>query len=382
MIKSKIKIMSKSKKRSAIYLLAGLMIAITARAQDAPEDISAMLEPIRAAHAMPGMAAAAMKGGRLVAIGATGLRKANGKEPVTVDDKWHIGSCTKSMTSTLAAMLVEQGKIAWDTKVGATFAELRESIEPGWNEVTLEQLLAHRGGAPAEPPANLWRTAWATMGTPTEQRSRFVEGLLLRRPEKVGEFTYSNQGYAIAGAMIERVTGRAWEVLMRERIFSPLLMSSAGFGAAATVGKTDQPWGHTGEGLTLTPVPPGPKADNPPAIGPAGTVHCSVRDLVRYAGWHAREGRGAATLLKPPGFTKLHTPVGGEPHYSLGWAVADRPWGGKVLTHAGSNTMNYAVIWISPEKDAAFVAATNVAGEEATKACDEAIAALIGKVLK
>ena len=365
--------------RWVIFLLS---LTLIASAQDAPEDVAALLEPIRAAHALPGMAAAAMKGGRLVAIGATGLRKANGKEAVTVDDKWHIGSCTKSMTSTLAAMLVEQGKMAWDTKVGAVFTEYRESIEPGWNNITLEQLLAHRGGAPAEPPANLWRTAWATMGTPTEQRRRFVEGLLLRRPEKVGEFVYSNQGYAIAGAMIERVTGRAWEDLMRERIFTPLLMSRAGFGAPATVGKTDQPWGHTGEALTLAPVPPGPKADNPPAIGPAGTVHCSVRDLVRYAGWHVREGRGAATLLKPAGFAKLHTPIGGDPGYSLGWAVADRPWGGKVLTHAGSNTMFYAVIWISPEKDAAFVAATNAAGEAATKACDEAIAAMIARVLK
>jgi CubicO group peptidase (beta-lactamase class C family) len=257
-------------------------------------------------------------------------------------------------------------------------------MEPQWAAVTLEQLLTHRAGAPAEPPPNLWRNAWTQQGTPTEQRLQFVRGLLLRRPDPAPgtAFVYSNQGYAIAGAMLERVTGQPWETLMTTLLFPARVMPNAGFGAPASVGKVDQPWGHALEAGKLVPVPPGPKADNPPAIGPAGTVHCTIEELARYAAWHARGERTGTATLKKESFIKLHTaPEGGE--YAMGWVVAERPWaGGKALWHNGSNTMFYAVMWLAPAKDAAFVAATNCAGDEAAAACDEAVSLLIARGLK
>jgi hypothetical protein len=65
----------------------------------------------------------------------------------------------------------------------------------------------------------------------------------------------------------------------------------------------------------------------------------------------------------------------------MGWLVTERPWGGgRVLTHAGSNTMNYAVAWLAPRRDFAVLAATNLGGNKAASACDEAAAALIGLV--
>ena len=66
----------------------------------------------------------------------------------------------------------------------------------------------------------------------------------------------------------------------------------------------------------------------------------------------------------------------------MGWLVVPREWaGGYALTHTGSNTMWFCVMWVAPEKGAAFVAATNVAGPAAEKACDEAVATLIGITL-
>ena len=56
---------------------------------------------------------------------------------------------------------------------------------------------------------------------------------------------YSNQGYAIVGAMLEKLTGTPWETLITERLFKPLHMDSAGFGPPGTIGAVDQPWGHT-----------------------------------------------------------------------------------------------------------------------------------------
>jgi CubicO group peptidase (beta-lactamase class C family) len=67
----------------------------------------------------------------------------------------------------------------------------------------------------------------------------------------------------------------------------------------------------------------------------------------------------------------------------MGWRVLPRSWaGGNALTHNGSNTMFFAVMWVAPAKDIAFVAATNCAGDEAAKACDEAVALLLQRTEK
>jgi CubicO group peptidase (beta-lactamase class C family) len=360
-----------------------LLVAMSAAAfgQKAGE-FEAELEKIRARHQLPALAALAMIGGEVRANGAVGLRRLGGTEAVTRNDKWHIGSCTKSMTATLAAMLVERGQLRWDTRVGEVFPELRESMEPTWVPVTLEMLLSHRSGAPGEAPENLWRNARAQVGSPMEQRMSFVNGLLLRRPESPPgtRYIYSNQGYAIAGAMLERVTRKPWEELMRRELFGSCNLTSSGFGAPAAPGRVDQPWGHAG--AEMMPVEPGPQADNPPAIGPAGTVHATLTDFARYAALHAVGDRMGTLFLKRDGFRKLHT-APDDQDYALGWIVAPRPWaGGDALTHNGSNTMFFFVVWIAPAKDAVFVAAANCAGAGAEKATDEAVSLLIGKLLR
>ena len=363
----------------AFACAAILGAALFAQAQ---EDFNAKLEPIRAKHALPSLTAAAVRDGKVVAIGAVGVRKSGATEPVTTHDLWHIGSCTKSMTATLAAMLVDQHKLKWETTVGEIFPEWHD-MNPEWRAVTLEQLLTHRAGAPHDAPPDLWAQAWKKIGLPKQQRLAFVHGLVTRAPEAPPgtKFIYSNQGYSIAGAMIERVTGLAWETLMREMLFEPLAIQSAGFGAPGTPGKTDEPWGHVFENGKLKPIPPGPDADNPAAIGPGGIVHLSISDFARYAQWHARGVFNGRRLLSDASFSKIHTSAAGG-DYAMGWGVYQRDWsGGVTFTHNGSNTMWFAVMWVSPAKDAAFVAATNVAGDEAEKACDEAVFALIQRVL-
>ena len=365
-------------------LIAPLAAAVLCLVNTAHSDtLEQEVEQIRARYELPALAAVAFKDGKLLGECAVGVRKLGSKEPVTVSDQWHIGSCTKSMTATLAAMFVEQGKLKWHTTVGEIFPEWRESMPEEWRGVTLEQLLTHRSGAPGAAPPDLWAAAWKESGSPTEQRLAFVHGLVTRPPEAPPgtKHIYSNQGYAIAGAMIERVAQRPWEDLMREMIFRPLQMPSAGFGAPATPGKTDQPWGHRVEGKTLVPVPGGIEADNPPAIGPAGTVHCSLKDWAKYALVHAAgEGLGWG-ILKPACFVKLHTPASGQ-DYAMGWGVADRTWaGGDALNHSGSNRMFFADLWIAPKKDAVLISATNAGNDDAAKACDETVAALVRRFL-
>lgn len=176
--------------------------------------------------------------------------------------------------------------------------------------------------------------------------------------------------------MIEKTSGTPWESLMAERIFRPLEMKTGGFGAPGAAGKVEEPWGHTNQYRKNEPI----QADNPPAIGPGGTVHCSLEDLAHFTRLHLRRGRDGG-LLKPDSFRRLHTPPQGQ-DYACGWGSVDRGWaGGRALTHRGSNTMWFVVMWLAPERDFFIVVGTNVAGGAAEKACDEVAAAMIRKWL-
>lgn len=368
--------------RTALAATPSLMVGV----HRDPTDVSAILQPILAKHEIPGMVAAIVEGDKVVAIGAAGVRKAGAEEKVTTGDLFHIGSCTKSMTATMIGTLVEEGKLSWTTTIGEVFTDLGEKMQPEWKGVTLEQLLTHRAGVPSDLGKDgLWGRLWKNAGAPgPEQRRMLVEGVLSWKPESPAgtKYLYANAGFAIAGAMAEKVTGKSWEDLMRERLFTPLGMDSAGFGAPGTKGTVDQPRGHYAKGEA---VEPGVGADNPAAIGPGGIVHCTVSDWAKYVSLHVRgdaaDPKRGAKIVKAETFDKLHTPPeGAEPKYAMGWSVTSRPWAGpgqRVLTHNGSNTMWFAVCWLAPEKDFAVLVMCNKGGAEADKGCDEAAAALI-----
>jgi len=337
-------------------------------------DTTQTLEDIRKKHDLPALAVVVVKDGKICDRAAVGVRKLGESTAVTTNDIFHIGSCTKSMTATLAAMLIEEGKLRWDSTIVEVLPDLKGKIDKQYEGVTIEQLLTHRGGVPGNPPSAAWMQAWKERGTPKEQRTEFIASVL-REPPKAAPGTktiYSNQGYTVAGVMMEKVTGKSWETLITERLFTPLKMTTAGFGPPGSKGKADQPWGHTGKGKKATPT----QTDNPPAIAPAGRVHCSLDDLARYAIAHV-QGERTGSVLKPETFRKLHTPPEGS-DYACGWVVTKRDWaGGRALWHNGSNTMWYVVIWFAPDKDFAVIAATNIGDSEADKGCDEAAAAMI-----
>lgn len=339
-----------------------------------PAALDDVLEPIRARCDVPGLAAVILQGDRIVARGATGLREVGRPERVSLDDRFHLGSCTKAMTATLIALLVERGTLSWSTTVADAFPELRDRMAPDWRDVTVEQLLAHRGGAPANLDAGgLWARLWTQGGAPMQQRMTLVEAVTARPPEVApgSTFVYSNAGYAIAGAMVERIAGRPWEELMGELLFEPLAMTSAGFGAPGDASLVDQPRGHVRRGGANRPVPPGPRGDNPVAIAPGNAVHCSLPDWSRFVAIHLAGARGQGDLLTRETFERLHAPpAGGD--YALGWAVRREADGRLLLTHSGSNTMWMAVVRIDPQRNRAVLVACNAGPPAGERACIEA----------
>lgn len=319
----------------------------------------------------PSLAAAAIVDGDLIAAGAMGVRKQGTDVAVTLTDKYHIGSCSKSMTATLAAMAVEEGKVSWDTHITSIFKDI--DIHEGYHATTLQHLLSHQGGCPTNPDDALWQKLCEAIGSPSSQRMQLVRGVLAQKPYYLpGEGAkYSNSGYAIAGAMLETIFGRPYETLLTDKLFKHLEMHSAGFGAPATPGKLDQPLGHDPE-----PVEAGPHADNPAALAPAGTVHCSILDFAKYAQFHLMgQPKG---ILRQDSLETLHHPAHKDMEYALGWEVVEREWAdGQALTHSGSNTTFFAVMWLAPRKKFAVVTACNLGTEKAFEQCDKATGEII-----
>lgn len=374
-------------KRAAFLRLTGLGAAtlalgrprgFAAEPTTAPADLGTELQPLLSKHNIPALAAVALRGDQIIGEAFTGVRRRGHNAKITRADRFHLGSDTKAMTATLAALRVEEGKLAWTTTLAAIFgdAAIRHAA---WKQVTLQQLLTHRAGLPRNVrfrPDKALPLA--------EQRARFVTAVLAEPPEHAPDtqHLYSNAGYIMAGAMLERICGCAWEDLMRDRLFKPLGITAGGFGAP----QGDNPWGHTERGNPVDAATPA--ADNPPFLGPAGTAHMTMADWSRFVALHLRGSRAnprhVSRLLKPESFAHLHRPPAGQ-NYASGWGTGTRPWArgeatlasGQILTHAGSNTMWFCVAWLAPEIDFAALIASNQAGPAATKACDEAVGILI-----
>jgi CubicO group peptidase (beta-lactamase class C family) len=363
---------------SAIFFISG-----TAEAQTS---LDSMLNPYLARYDLPAIAAAVVNGGKVISAGAVGTRRAGVRIPVTINDRFHLGSDTKAMTALLAAMLVEEGKLRWDTTVGETFPELAEKMDPGLRRVTLEQLLSHTSGIPTdnEDIIKVYLGAMSRDGNLDDMRHWLVQQWSKRPLESDPgtKFAYANMGYTITGAMIERIVNKTWDEAITERIFIPLKLRTAGLGPQSSPGRIDAPLGHVIVEGKVKAVLAGPNGDNPSIIGPAGIAHMSILDFACWAGWNAGEGKRNPALVKPETMRKLHTPVISMPEkkdaapgtppggkYALGWGELAVDWAPyPLLYHGGSNGMNLAHIWLDTKRDLAIVIVTNISGPKANAA--------------
>jgi CubicO group peptidase (beta-lactamase class C family) len=342
--------------------------------KEAPVNVDAILELIlgRGGERF-GIVAAVLRGEHIIAQGGAGVRKKGAAERITLEDHFHIGSCTKAMTATLVGMLVEEGKLNWTTALGELFGDTAKPMHPAWEKVTLRQVLAHRAGLRHEPGGlaqvfgeALGRRLRARLGTVPQQRMEIVREALARPPGIApdSKYWYSNVDYILAGAVLEQITGLAWEDLMRERLFQPLGISTGGFAT-----------------------------ELPMFYGPAGLARMTVTDWAKFIALHLRGDPANphchAALLKPDTYAELHA-VGPTVPYSKGWvmrgithlatgaavpAVAYRAgwfistasWArgvrpgdtGRYLWHGGRIGMSYSVVCIAPEIDFAVLVACN-----------------------
>lgn len=346
------------------------------------QKVAVALSSMREKFRLPALAGCLLTSHGCLGAAAVGVRKWGTNTPISLSDPLHLGSDTKAMTAFLVGEAIEKGLLRWDTTLSHALPQFAAIMNPAYCQVTISMLLEHRSGfsSASWPPGQTFQSLHALSGSPMHQRLAYARMVLQDPPicPPGTHYLYSNRNYALLGVILEQKTGLPWEKLIQKWLFHPLSMSTAGFGAMGTPGKLDAPWQHVwGPNGMPQPIPPGPMSDNPPAIAPAATIHCSILDWAKFVRQILAGLEGEDSLLKASTIKALLTPQsGGE--YAGGWLLTQRPWAlGEVYTHAGSNTMNFCVAWVAPKRDFAVLVATNIGGDEAARACDAAASALI-----
>ena len=336
-----------------------------------------LVEWARSTQNVPAMGAIVIHKGQVVERAVAGLRSVDSSVKVTVDDEWHIGSLTKSMTSTLAAMMVEDGLITWDTTALDVWPELDATIDTAFRTVTLRQLLAHTSGMKRDDG---WDGAADTAsGTLVEKRRAWAARLLSEAPAFTpGNSSFSNVAYVVAGSMLETRAQGQWETLLNTRIFAPLGMTHSGFGAPGTRGALDQPLGHNTFPTYFNAIEPGPGSDSVQALGPSGSVHVTLDDYARYLQAHLAGELGTSGILTSDSFRILHAPVEQAQNYAYGWQKISSLSGLGVPAygHNGTNQRWFAVAWFAPDKNVGVLVVTNCGGDRG----QEAMASLDAKL--
>ncbi len=328
-------------------------------------EVSGILADVIAKYGVPGMTASVNIGDKVIS-GAAGVRAAGAQVAVNVNDRFGMGSVTKAMTATLAGVLIEKGILRWDSTIVELFPELRDTMQTGYQDVTLEQLLQHRGGMIADEDGSeaLGQKIAEYAGPTNLSRLTLLPEILKEpMPGRVGEFRYSNAGYAVAGAMLERASHRSYETLMQRYIFNPLGMKSATVNPPVSDPlHPKQPIGHLPDG---TPAP----GDRSPfdylsaLASPAGSIlRMNAGDWSKFVRVHLGESVNGRRLLQPGTLARLHQSVeledaGAPVGYAAGWVVLPAESAGldssfgTVLTHNGSDGVWLSEVVALPDVD-------------------------------
>lgn len=331
----------------------------------------------RQAAGLPALGVLAGRDGEPLDSAVDGVRARGADALATRQDRWHIGSCTKSMTATLLARYVERGLCRWDSRVDELLPDLAEGMDPLARTITLAHLLTATAGLPEFPSfaeteeeviADIMQIV-SDAPTVSEQRLLTARRMFARPPRSVPgtEWVYCSTGFIIAGAIAERIGGASYEELLTREVLAPLGLSDFGFGAPGSDEIIDQPRGHMDGAPDIALAPSNPEADNPAFFIPAGGLNITLEAWAVYAVEHARGERGEGLLLSADTYLRLHTPALEGGVYAYGWGSLMRDGRPALITHNGSNGAWMADIRIYPPTGIVYVMATNDGREDAAQ---------------
>ena len=329
------------------------------------------------ASEVPGAAIAIVENGKVTLARGYGIRKLGSAEAVGADTLFQIGSTTKAVTATALALLVEEGKIRWDDRVIDHLPGFRMYDPWVTREITVRDILVHRSG--------LGRGQGDLMFVPSTEISRadLVKRIQFLKPATSfrSGFAYDNVLYAVAGQLIEAVSGKTWEQFVEERIFQPVGMKSSVTNDVDRLSAPDRafPHGRVGE---LRGIGPQQLFDEKKValganVGPAGAIAAGANDLARWLAVQLASGQlpgSEQRLFSAESAQAMWQPVVPVPAtpfppaladavpqfrgYALGWMVQDYR-GHKVIQHGGGTLGFRAVVVLIPEKNTGFAIVNN-----------------------
>ena len=314
---------------------------------------------------VPGVALGVLHEGREQTAGL-GVTNVDHPLPVDADTLFQIGSITKTFTGTVAMMLVEQGRLDLDAPLRTYLPKLRLKDEEAAARVTMRHLLQHTAG---------WVGDYFDDTGPGEDALRRMVTRMAKLPQltPLGEvWSYNNSGFYLAGRVIEVLTRKPYEQLVKETIFEPLGMDHSFF-FAGDVMTHRFAVGHTVKDDRAEIAAPWPLAR---AAHPAGGIASTARDMLRYASFQMGDGTApdGTRLLTGESMAEMQRPqvptgtAGGAT--GITWMVKDVD-GVRTIRHGGGTNGQISIFLVAPERDFALVVLTNAnRGGEVT---DEAV---------
>ena len=355
---------------SLVALFAGCSDSKKPTSPAAATPLATTVEGIRVRHGLPALGLAVIDRDS-IRVTITGVRRRGAPNRAQTGDLFHLGSLAKAMTATMIGRLVEAGTLSWNLTLVQAFPEFSGSIVAEYRNVTLAQLLQHRGGVPAFETLEDFAVLPSFPGNDVQQRHAFVSWLVTRPPAVTpGTYLYSNAGYAVAAAMAEAAAGSSWEQLLTNELLDPL-------GVSATFGwptdhDANQPWGHVAQGDSLVPFDPA-QGHVPTVVAPAGDLSQSLEAYGRFARLHLRALLGTPQLLSASTFRTLHTPTVGD--YAMGWQLLTLQ-GRLVYAHDGSAGTFTTLVLLDPARGGAYVIVTNAVSDQVEAAFTEVLTAV------
>jgi CubicO group peptidase (beta-lactamase class C family) len=347
-----------------------------------PPDIDALVARIMKSFEVPGLALAIVKDGKVALAKGYGVRKLGEPAPVDAQTLFGIASNTKVFTATALGLLVEEGKIAWDTPVVDTLPWFMMSDPYVTREMTVRDLLVHRSGLGLGAGDLLWWPESTYNRRQVAERLRFIKPATSFR----SAYAYDNVLYLVAGEVIQAVTGRSWEDFVLERILKKVGMagSNVRHSAAADGGNVATP--HARVDGAVRPIAPF-TSDN---TNPAGGINSGAEDMAKWMLVRLARGKLAdgTALYSERTARQIETPVTILPNppppadlaplkahfraYALGLDVRDYR-GQLVIDHTGGLPGYVSIVTLLPERNLGIAILTNAESTSAFYALTQQI---------
>lgn len=248
------------------------------------------------------------EGGKVIYKKGFGLANREWNIPNTPDTKFRLGSITKQFTSMLILQLVEQGKIDLKGKLSDYLPYYRKDTG---NQVTIHHLLTHSSGIPSYTSIPNFFEDISRDPYPVEDFvKKYCSGDLEFEPGS--RFLYNNSGYFLLGAIIESVTEKPYEEVLKEQIFDPLGMNDSGYDRHSPI----IPHRASGYSITFDGYLNAPYLDMSLPYA-AGSLYSTVEDLYLWD-----QALYTEKLLSAKTKELLFTPY--IQGYGYGWGIREK----------------------------------------------------------